>query len=132
MVQAPGGQNSILYLDVVHFFNTSVKWTSVAAQDSCFHAQMSNTCFSIIIVNKMNISTSLNKDRFFLILRYRLGLGLVAVVIKYQTYKCYMVLRFQQKLTLSIDYIFKNLWCIASKEDQAKEKVEQNCLQKYF
>jgi hypothetical protein len=43
-----------------------------------------------------------------------------------------MVLRFQQKLTLSIDYIFKNLWCIASKEDQAKEKVEQNCLQKYF
>jgi hypothetical protein len=26
-----GGQNSNLYLNVVHFFKTSVNWTSVAA-----------------------------------------------------------------------------------------------------
>jgi hypothetical protein len=28
---ASGGQNSTLYLNFVHFFNTSVNWTSVAA-----------------------------------------------------------------------------------------------------
>jgi hypothetical protein len=26
-----GGQSSILYLNVVHFFNTSIKWTCVTA-----------------------------------------------------------------------------------------------------
>ncbi len=36
-----GGQNSNLYLNVDHFFNTSVNWTSVAAEDCCFPAQVS-------------------------------------------------------------------------------------------
>jgi len=80
----------------------------------------------------MTISTSPNKDRSFLILRNKLGPGLVAEAIKFKAYKCYMALILQHKLTFRIDYIFKNLWRIASKEDQAKEKVEQNCLQKYF
>jgi hypothetical protein len=31
IVQAPGVQNFNLYLNGVHFFNTSVNWTSVAA-----------------------------------------------------------------------------------------------------
>jgi hypothetical protein len=30
-LEASGGQNSKTYLKVVHFFNTSVNWTSVAA-----------------------------------------------------------------------------------------------------
>jgi hypothetical protein len=41
------GQNSNLYLNVVHFFNTSVNKTSVAAQDSCFPAYVSNLFCSI-------------------------------------------------------------------------------------
>jgi hypothetical protein len=32
------GQKFNLYLNVVHFFNTSVNWTSVTALDSCFPA----------------------------------------------------------------------------------------------
>jgi hypothetical protein len=32
------GQNSNLYLNVVHIFYPSANWTSVAAQDSCFPA----------------------------------------------------------------------------------------------
>ncbi len=32
------GQSSNLYLNVVHFFNTSVNKTSVATKDSCFPA----------------------------------------------------------------------------------------------
>jgi len=34
-LETSGGQSSYLYLNVVHFFNTSVS-TSVAALDSCF------------------------------------------------------------------------------------------------
>jgi len=30
-LETSGGQSSNLYLNVVHFFNTSVIWTSVAA-----------------------------------------------------------------------------------------------------
>ncbi len=41
-----GGKSYNLCLNVVHFFNTSVNYTSVAAQDSCFPALVSNTCCS--------------------------------------------------------------------------------------
>ncbi len=37
------GQSSYLYLNVVHFFNTSVNYTSVATKDSCFPALVSDT-----------------------------------------------------------------------------------------
>jgi hypothetical protein len=37
-LEKPGSQSSNLYLNVVHFFNTSVYWASVATQDSCFGA----------------------------------------------------------------------------------------------
>jgi hypothetical protein len=37
-LEKSGGQISNLYLNVAHFFNTSVNKTSVAAQDSCFSA----------------------------------------------------------------------------------------------
>jgi hypothetical protein len=30
-LEASGGQSSYLHLDVVHFFNTSINWTSVSA-----------------------------------------------------------------------------------------------------
>jgi hypothetical protein len=30
-LETSGGQSSNLYLNVVHFFNTSLNWTSVAA-----------------------------------------------------------------------------------------------------
>ncbi len=40
-LETSGGQSSNLYLNVVHFFNTSVYQTSVAASDSCFLAQVS-------------------------------------------------------------------------------------------
>jgi hypothetical protein len=40
-------QGSNLYKIAVHFFNTSVKYTSVAGKDSFFPALVSNTCFSI-------------------------------------------------------------------------------------
>jgi hypothetical protein len=36
--ESSGGQKSNLYLNVVHFFNASVNYTSVAAKDSCFPA----------------------------------------------------------------------------------------------
>ncbi len=42
--ETPGGQSSNLHLNVVHFFNTSINYTSVAAEDSCFPALVSNTC----------------------------------------------------------------------------------------
>jgi hypothetical protein len=42
-----GGQNSNLYLNVVHFFNTNVNYTSVATKDNCFPAWVSNMCCSI-------------------------------------------------------------------------------------
>jgi hypothetical protein len=42
-----GDQSYNVYLNVVHFFNTTVNWTSVPAWDSCFPALVSNTCCSI-------------------------------------------------------------------------------------
>jgi hypothetical protein len=54
-LETTGGQSSNLYLNVVHFFNASVNLTSVAAQDSCFPALVSNTCCPINFgVEKMN------------------------------------------------------------------------------
>jgi hypothetical protein len=47
MIQAPGGQSSDLYLNVVHFFSTSVNLTYVAAIDSCFPAKVFNVCCSL-------------------------------------------------------------------------------------
>ena len=41
IVQATGGQSSNEYLNVVHFFNTGVNTTSVAAQDNGFPALVS-------------------------------------------------------------------------------------------
>jgi hypothetical protein len=35
-LEACGGQSSYLYLNAVHFFNTGVIYTSMAAKDSCF------------------------------------------------------------------------------------------------
>ncbi len=40
-------QSPNLYLNVVHFINTSVNYTSVAAEDCCFLSLVSNTCCSI-------------------------------------------------------------------------------------
>ncbi len=45
-LETSGNQDSNLYLNVVHFFNTSVNYTSVAAEDSCFPAKASNMCCS--------------------------------------------------------------------------------------
>jgi hypothetical protein len=50
-----GGQSSNLHLNVVHFFNTSVNYTSVAAEDSCFPSLVSNTCYSIKMVVFMEL-----------------------------------------------------------------------------
>jgi len=46
-LETTGDQSSSLYLNVAHFFNASVNLTSVAAQDSCFPALVSNTCCPI-------------------------------------------------------------------------------------
>jgi hypothetical protein len=46
-LKASGGQSSNLYLNVVHFFNTSFNKASVASEDSCFPELVSNTCCSI-------------------------------------------------------------------------------------
>jgi len=35
-LETSGGQSSYLYLNVVHFINNSVNYTSEAAKDSCF------------------------------------------------------------------------------------------------
>ncbi len=47
-LETSGGQSSDLYLKVVHFFNTSVNETSVAADDSHFPALVPNMCSSIM------------------------------------------------------------------------------------
>jgi len=47
-LETSGGQNSTLYLNVVHFFNNTVNKTSVKAYDTCFPAQESNLCCSIV------------------------------------------------------------------------------------
>ncbi len=47
-LETSGGQSSNLYLMLVHFLNTSVNKTSVAAYDNCFPALMSNMCCSMV------------------------------------------------------------------------------------
>ncbi len=42
-IHTSGGQSIYLYLNAVHFCNTSVNQTSVAALDNCFPALVSNT-----------------------------------------------------------------------------------------
>jgi hypothetical protein len=49
-LETSGGQSSYLYLNAVHFFNISVNWTSVAAQDSCFLTLVFNTCCFIVLI----------------------------------------------------------------------------------
>jgi hypothetical protein len=51
MKEIPGGQSSNQYLNVVHFFNASVNYTSVSALNSCFPALVSNTSCSIGYMN---------------------------------------------------------------------------------
>ncbi len=46
-LETSSGQNSNLYLNVAHFFNTGVSQTSVAAYDYCFHALAYNMRWSI-------------------------------------------------------------------------------------
>ncbi len=46
-LETSGGQSTNLYLYEVHFFNTGVNQTSVAAQEYHFPALVSNTCCSI-------------------------------------------------------------------------------------
>jgi hypothetical protein len=46
-LETSGGQCLNTYLNVVHFFNTSVNLASVAAKDSSFSALVSSTCCSI-------------------------------------------------------------------------------------
>ena len=46
-LETSGGQSSNLSLNVVHFFNTGVSQTSVAAYDYCFHALAYNMRWSI-------------------------------------------------------------------------------------
>ncbi len=46
-LETSGGKSSNLYLNIVHFFITSVNYTSVAAYDNCFPALVSNSCCSI-------------------------------------------------------------------------------------
>ncbi len=48
-LEKSGSESSNLYLNVVHFFNTSVNQTSVATQDNYFPALLSNTCCFIDI-----------------------------------------------------------------------------------
>ncbi len=47
-LETSGRQSSNLHLNVVHFFNTSLNQTSVAVQDNCFLALVSNMCCSIV------------------------------------------------------------------------------------
>jgi hypothetical protein len=46
-LETSGGQSYNLYLNVVHFFNTRVNKTSVAALNSCFPSLVSNMCCSV-------------------------------------------------------------------------------------
>jgi hypothetical protein len=58
-LKASGGQSSNAYLNVVHFFSTSVNKTSVAAEDYCFTALVPNRfcsikedAFKIVIIDR--------------------------------------------------------------------------------
>ncbi len=56
-----GGQSSNLNLNVVHFFNTSVNYTSVAALDSCFsHRCLICTVLLYIVVMFMCCKNNLH------------------------------------------------------------------------
>ncbi len=70
--ETSGGQSSNLYLNVVHFFSTSVNKTSVAARDSCFPAMVSNTCSSIktFLLNNFWSKARKNTKRELKILKY--------------------------------------------------------------
>ncbi len=46
-LETPGSKSSNLYLNVVDFFSTSINLTSVAAQDSCIPAFVSNMCCTL-------------------------------------------------------------------------------------
>jgi len=50
-LETSGGQSSNLYLNVVHFFNTCVNYTSVADKYSCFLGFVSTTCCSIVRIH---------------------------------------------------------------------------------
>jgi hypothetical protein len=52
-LETSGGQNYNLYLNFVHFFNTSVDYTSVAAYDSCFPALVPNMHCSIDVYYRL-------------------------------------------------------------------------------
>jgi len=57
-----GGQNFNWYLNIVHFFNTNVNWTSVSAEGSFFlhRCQIRTVCY-----NKWNILVPLHlKGKF--------------------------------------------------------------------
>jgi hypothetical protein len=46
-----GGKIFSLYLNIVHFLNTSVNQTFVASEDNCFPTLISNMCCSIPVRN---------------------------------------------------------------------------------
>jgi len=57
-LETSGGQSYNIYLNVVYFFNTSLYYTSVAAEDSCFPELVSNMhCY--IVGNKTCITSIL-------------------------------------------------------------------------
>ncbi len=47
-LETPADKSYYLYLNVVHFFNTSVNFRSVTGQDCCFPALVYNMCCSIV------------------------------------------------------------------------------------
>ncbi len=54
-LETSGSQSSNINLNVVHFLNTSVNYTSVAAEDCCFPALVSNTCCYIASFRDKNV-----------------------------------------------------------------------------
>ncbi len=59
-LETSGGQSSNLYINVVHFFNTSVNLKSVAAKGSCFPPLLYNTCSSIVGIPKLLIYSNIS------------------------------------------------------------------------
>ncbi len=49
-IKATGGQSSNLYLNVVHFVNTIVNYTSVVAQDGAADTRISGYSYKRILV----------------------------------------------------------------------------------
>jgi len=64
-LETSGGQSLNQYLNVVHFCNTSVILTSVAAQDRCFTALVSIMHCSII-VKKHKLTTLVRFNNYYL------------------------------------------------------------------